>query len=270
MFDYKPTFKSSSTHRPLAQRLTPLAWVLIASGALLVALVVAGLVVGLAGCNRDTAWNPTPTATLPATAVPATEVAVASPTPTAEWWAGMVTPTVEAGPPFPAWWSEQMTQDENGAWWPPQEVIQMVGDHYAQRQAEYDAVYLSAAEEGRPPDLDALQAIEMSWTLSPLADGIPDSIEDLRANRVQPIIGTNWQICVPQAQEFSADGLECTLGWVCMNGTYTVYNPLTGETLGDPYSVESSGLSLYRMRYDPTDGRWKPYEFLDWIAGEPQ
>jgi len=87
---------------------------------------------------------------------------------------------------------------------------------------------------------------------------------------LQPIIATGWQTCIPQAQEFSADGMECTIGWLCLNGQSAVYDPTTGERISDPRPVESSGLSLYRMRYDPTDGRWKVYEFINHIAGGSQ
>jgi hypothetical protein len=142
MSDYRPTFKRSAASRPLRQRLTPLAWALIGVVALVLVLGMVGGALSWASRPPDEVWNPTPTATLPPTETPA----LPSLTPT-EWWEGMVTPTAQVTAASPAWWMGQMTQDEEGRWWPPDEVVEMVRD-------DFDA-YVEARNEfvlgGEPP-----------------------------------------------------------------------------------------------------------------------
>ena len=39
-----------------------------------------------------------------------------------------MTPSAGEALPFPAWWSDEMAQDEDGKWWPSEEVLEMVHD----------------------------------------------------------------------------------------------------------------------------------------------
>jgi hypothetical protein len=254
MSDYRPTFKRSATSRPLRQRLTPLAWALIGVVALVLVLGMVGGALSWASRPPDEVWNPTPTATLPPTETPA----LPSLTPT-EWWEGMVTPTAQVTAASPAWWMGQMTQDEEGRWWPPDEVVEMVRD-------DFDA-YVEARNEfvlgGEPPDLDAYERMLGQYLSgSELAFYQGQHIEDVRAGR-DVLDASEWEACLVQVQDFNEDGLECSLGRTCRNGTRYQYNVVTGELTSE--WVGQMGLVIFRMRYDGADGRWKGHDFLEFV-----
>ena len=73
----------------------------------------------------------------------------------------------------------------------------------------------------------------------------------------------DWEECLVQIKEWSADGLECTVGRSCRDGTRYSYDFAIDEHTSE--EVAQMGLVLIRMRYDPGDGRWKmdvPLEFI--------
>jgi hypothetical protein len=171
----------------------------------------------------------------------------------------MVSPTPEPTPAYPAWWADRMTQDEEGRWWPPDEVIEMVREAY---NADYEAGRRYQVET-KPPDYDALEAARREWNDGPELEGALRLIEKMRRGD-EPIIFTEWETCILQVQDFTEDGLECTLGIACHNGTVSTYDPETGELIGQEHR-DQLGLALIRMRYDPFSGHWKQYELLDFI-----
>ena len=147
------TFKESDMKRPWYKRLTPVAWVLI--GVLLLSCAGCSLVGGnwaIPQIFRGDEWaTETPVPTEP-TAAPTDGP---SPTPT-EWWEGDATATpkpTEVVDPFPAWWTDEMTQDADGQWWPPDEVIDDVKDAWY-RDVEDIHTYLV---ETKPPDYDSYE-----------------------------------------------------------------------------------------------------------------
>jgi hypothetical protein len=224
---------------------------LIGAGVLVVVLSL--VAVGMACTARPSAepWNPTPTPTTPPTATE--EGPTPTPTP---WYEGMVSPTPEPTPAYPAWWTDQMTQDEEGRWWPPDEVIEMVREDY---QTYMDEVYaLTAANdlEGVIESLprwytgDSLAAIEVIYA------------EVESGERAFGIMV--WEDTLIQVQDFSEDGLECTLGLTTRNGTSRRW--VDGEFVEGV--TNPGGLYLWRMRYDPTDGRWKMAEFIEYYPAE--
>ena len=254
MSDYKPTFKPSPAKRPWYRRLTPVAWALIGVGVVVVALSIVAAAMVLGGRPSEEPWSPTPTATVPPTP---TEVQP-TPTPTV-WYEGMVSPTPEPTPAYPAWWTDQMTQDENGHWWPPEEVAEMVREAY---NADYEAgrKYLV---ETKPPDYDAYEESLHQWHMGEELEARLRILERRRTGE-EPIIFAEWEVCILQVQDWSEDGLECTLGVTCQDGVVSTYDPETGELIGQEHK-DRLGLALIRMRYDPSSGHWKRYRFLDFF-----
>lgn len=132
MTNHRKSFKVSPQKRPLVQRLTPLAWVFIAIAAL---AILAGCTAGaltLTERPTDEPWDPTATPTVAPTATP---VAPAGPSPTPTvWYEDIVTPTVTATDEVTAadsvWWSDQMTENEDGDLVPPQEVQDAVWEAF--------------------------------------------------------------------------------------------------------------------------------------------
>jgi hypothetical protein len=253
MSDYRPTFKRSAASRPLRQRLTPLAWALIGVVALVTVLGMVGGALAWANRSSGAVWNPTPTATVP----PTETHALPSPTPT-EWWQGTVAPTAEAEATAasPAWWAGQMTQDEEGRWWPPDEVVEMVRQQYEAGIEAETACVLGATS----PGLDAYVQTLPLYLDGPRLRFYQDTyIPGVRSGDLDLVVA-EWEGCLLQVQDFSEEGLECSLGRTCRNGTRYFYNFVTGELTEE--HVEQMGLDLYRMRYDPADGRWKVFRDL--------
>ena len=252
MTEYKPTFKVSPKQRPWYRRLTPAAWVLMGVG--LVVVVGAAVVAVLAAGDRSAEpWNPTPTASPVPSATPVLPTA----TPTV-WWEGLVSPTPTATPAFPAWWSDQMTQDAEGRWWPPEGVRETVEDWWWLSGAASRA----AIVESKPPDYDALERARYEWNTTVTTMTL-EQINNYRRGIQQPAF-LEWETCQFQVQDWSADGLECTLGVRCENGTYSEYDYRTGELLRQEHR-DSLGLFLIRMRYDPFVGHWKQVEVVDYV-----
>jgi hypothetical protein len=170
-----------------------------------------------------------------------------------------VTPTVAATEgvtaPHPAWWSEQMSQDEEGNWWPPEEVAEMVKEHYI----TYVEAYHRAFPEGSVPDLEAIEALDREWYSGPQLEQQLLALEAQRSGeRLTWRSGFEFQYL--EVQNWSADGLECTLGVTRQNIELRGYDA-TGQLIETDH-VESQ-LMLLRMRYDPVDGHWKVHELVD-------
>ena len=251
MSDHRPMFTISPERRPLRQRLTPLAWALI--GATGVALALLAMLLGFRladGLSRGP-WSPT---TVP-TVVPQMGATEPASTPTA-----VASQTLEVE--FPAWWATQMTQDGQGKWWAPEEVAGMVRHHYEQ----YIDALRAALVESIPPNYDALEQVYTDWNSGSQLDGTSSLVADFRVGLRTPSF-LEWEVCVLQVQEWSEDGLECTLGITCQGGTFLQFDHATGELLGQE-EREQSGLILMRMRYDPYCGRWKQHEFLELVPWE--
>ena len=157
-----------------------------------------------------------------------------------------------------------MTQDENGHWWPPEEVAEMVREHFR----ECDSIlYTRYLIESKPPDLDGYEQEVIPYcTVGERQALAQDYIRNIRQG-INVIVWGEWEHgCFYQVQEWSENGLECTLGQTCSNGTVYEYDH-TGELLSSEHR-DHSGLILWRMRYDPTDGRWKIARLIEWIPPE--
>jgi hypothetical protein len=257
----KSTFKVSPQKRPVTQRLTPLAWVFIAILGLVVLVGCGAGALALVDRPTDEPWDPTATATTAPTETPAAP-AGPSPTPTV-WYQDIVTPTVAATEEVTAsgempWWSDQMTQDDEGNWWPPEEVAAMVEEHII----ECEEMRVQHMIDTSPPDIDGFAEAAPMCYFGDRLDQKLSSLEYLREG-VNTIVYAEWDSCHRQVQEWSEDGLECTVGVTCSNGTFYEYDHAGELIFSEPR--DQSGLILHRYRYDPTDGRWKKLELIDFI-----
>jgi hypothetical protein len=246
----------------VTQRLTPLAWVFIAILGLVVLVGCGAGALALVDRPTDEPWDPTATATPVPTNTPV-PTAGPSPTPTV-WYQDIVTPTVAATETVTAsgelpWWSDQMTQDDEGNWWPPEEVAAMVEEHIR----DCSAIRIQHLVETTPPDIDGFAEVASMCYTGETLEGRLSYLEYLREG-VNTINYPVWEDgCSYQVQQWSADGLECTVGETCSNGTIYEYDH-NGELISTE-SREQSGLILYRFRYDPADGRWKKLDLIDYI-----
>jgi hypothetical protein len=255
--DHKPTFKPSPTQRPLIQRLTPVAWAFVGIVALAMLLGIAGCVMTLTGHPTEEPWDPTATTAPTPTAI-SVPTAGPSPSPTA-WYEEIVTPTAAATEvvtaAYPAWWSDQMTQDEEGNWWPPEEVDAMVKEHFHASMRAYERAF----PEGSVPDLNALESMYPTWYSGPQLEQQLLSLEAKRRGE-RLFWQTDYERLHLEIQSWSADGMECTLG-VTLQGIETQGYDLDGQLV--EAVQDESKLILWRMRYDPVDGHWKINELVD-------
>jgi hypothetical protein len=248
------TFKESSPKRPWFQRLTPVAWVLIAVIALsCLALTLLGcgwIIPQLAPTDEWATETPTPVpaVTSEPTPVPMNEVT--------DWWEPTEPPDVEEtevviAEPFPAWWADEMTQDEDGHWWPPDEVVEMVKEH----RSEFWDTWETYASDTKPPDLDGFEDVLPMFASGESLQDELDFLDSIRTG-VNEATTCEWDLWLVTAQDFSPDGLECTLSEAAQDGLCSIHDRETGEVT-EVYELPHSGMGLYRMRYDAIDGRWK-------------
>jgi hypothetical protein len=234
-----------------------LAWVFIGVVTLAVLLGVAGCVMTLTDRATDEVWDPTATSTPVLTGTPV-PTAGPSATPTV-WYQEMETPTVAATEvvtaAYPAWWSDQMTQDEEGNWWPPEEVDAMVKENF---RASMDA-YEQAFPDGDVPDLDLIEAVYLEWYSGPQLETELFVLEDQRQGGL--IFKAEIDFLYLDVQNWSVAGTECTLGATYQGIESRGYNALTGELMET--TEMDSQLVLWRMRYDSGDGHWKVHELVD-------
>jgi hypothetical protein len=174
----------------------------------------------------------------------------------------MVSPTPEPEGAFRARWSDEMTEDEEGKWWPPDAVAQMVREHYFAAH-EARRAFIGT---GQPADLEGIEATLYEWYSGPRLEENLGFLAEQREG--DSIYTTVWNgQCLTEVQEWSADGLECTIGVACQDGTLTEHNPLTGEVVSETH-VDHGGLILMRMHYDPVTGHWMAHELVNYVPIE--
>ena len=256
--EHKPTFTKSEDKRPWHQRLTPVAWVLIiVSLVSCLACVGAGTYAATQEAEKPFDATATPTMTPTTGPTPTPE-----PSPTAtEWYEGMLTetPTPTVAADYSAWWSDEMVQDEDGDWWPPEEVKQMVQDHVeASTEDIEDAVVRTT-----PPDLDAYEEALRAWQSGPQLEQSLTVLSKKRAGEAS-LRSDEWALCNYATANWSSDGLTCWFSTSCNGGTISEYDSLTGELLGQEQEF-SSGTVVMDMHYDSQTGHWQSYDFVEYI-----
>jgi hypothetical protein len=157
--------------------------------------------------------------------------------------------------PGPVWWSDEMTQDEEGNWWPPEEVKAMVKEHYLTYVAARESVLF---EDGLP-NLDALEAVTYEWYSGPQLETELRILEDQRNGGI--IHESDIEDIHLDVQNWSADGLQCTLGATLQGIRIRGYSAHNGELIET--AEMDSQLILWRMQYDSQNGHWKMHELID-------
>jgi len=178
------------------------------------------------------------------------------------------TPTPVPPSPTPATpWQEGMYQTTDPVtgksyWMVPADVEETIKEHFQ------EAVnWLSPEEPIFDADLYASQA--------PTYDSGPMLEWNLaRFEKWQQDQELYWCIVDPgeqilQVKNCTPDGTECLLGWVGRGIRLRAYNFVTQQEV----EVADGGLApdflqIYRMRYDPADGRWKVYELVQEVILE--
>jgi hypothetical protein len=163
------------------------------------------------------------------------------------------TPT-SAPTPTPAplvWWQPELYKVEDvgtGKTYlmAPQEVVDEVIAH--QKQAD-DLLAIA--------DLEAYKvAMPRYYTGKMLEEQMAQAEESVKYEIIEEGINRAYEV-----KDFSADGLECTLGMTQRDGRMIVKNRQTGET----QEGFSELLTIVRMRYDLDDQRWKMAETIEII-----
>ena len=284
--NHKPTFRLTPQRRPWYRRLTPLAWLLIVMGIVIVAILGKGLIEKFGG-EKDTpltlpaasapaaatdtqpsaaATNTQPPTAAP-TAVPPTLTAL-PPTPTqwqVETLAPTLAPTASPTPEGWVWWADQMTCNEQGECAPPAEVADEIVAAYWEWQEAIPAYIVEL--DMTPEQLEhyytgeilqlQLEFVELVKETGAMWDG-------------ETIVRQNdYEILVPYVTSCTVDGLTCLLG-VTVQGNLTIYEYDLGtrqivNTIQNPQDKQYHGVTVWRYQYDLENGRWKVERYYEWI-----
>jgi len=280
------TFKLTPQKRPLYKRMTPLAWLLIGTVIVLVAVLVFSLFqsrekdepLGLPAASAPAA-GVQPAAAATDTQPPAATDTTAPPTVTAlpptptQWQVEdavaptTVAPTLAASPTPEGWvwWAEQMACDEQGSCTPPAEVADAVVAAYWEWQTAIPAyiIELDMTSEqleyyytGEILGLQ-LEFVELVKETGAMWDG-------------ETIVRQNdYETLVPYVMNCTTDGLTCLLG-VTVQGNLTIYEYDLGtrqivNTIQNPQDKQYHGVTVWRYQYDLEDERWKVERYYEWI-----
>lgn len=254
-------FTPTPEKRGLLERLSLVGWIIVITVSALVILLAVATVNWATPRMQDLPLlgRATPTSVLPTS----TPRPTATPLPTAT-----ATPTSTVN--YPATWSAGMWQDANGMWWPAddvrEDVIGMVNQHYLEIYENIwnrprDEVYETLTDE----DLDRY-----------LTD---QHLEDYLLTRQEYRTTGNFhgkrQIVTDRkltVRDFAPDGLTCNVADMIQDTHLLQYNAETGDW--DKVEIPDDGLLngtqylgtvIYRMKYDPEDGRWKQSELVEWL-----
>jgi hypothetical protein len=255
-------FTPTPEKRGLLERLSLVGWIIIITVSALMILLAVAAVNWAAPRMPDLPLfgRATPTSVLPTS----TPRPTATPLPTAT-----ATPTSTVN--VPATWSAGMWQDANGRWWPAddvrEDVIGMVKQHYLEIYENvwnltYDEIYDTLSEE------------EVSRYLT------GQHLEDHRLSRKRyrdtgTLPSERYMIVTERKltiRDFASNGQSCTVADMYRAAHLLKYDPDTDgwnkveipeDGLLD--GTQYLGTALYRMDYDPEDGRWKQSELVDWL-----
>ena len=257
-------FERKSDKRHWLQRLTPGGWAIILTlGGLTILLVIGGISwvaprlseVELPVLNRPTPTSVVPTSTPRPTATPL-------PTPTA-------TPTSTVN--YPAYWSDGMWQDANDQWWPADDVREEVIGTIKQYYLE---IYEVAWDLTNDEMYETLSEEDMERFLT--GQHLADHQLSRKRYRDTGALPSEKEMVVTERKltmrDFASDGLSCTVADMYRDAYLLEYNsntdswnqveiPEDGLLDGTQYL----GTALYRMEYDPEDGRWKQSELVGWL-----
>lgn len=248
---YRPTYTPSERSRPLARRLTPLAWICLA----LIGLALAGAIsLGArqpGAYARAQAGNAGPRAVEESPAP--TAVSIEGPRPTTEV---NILPSLVAAREAP--WATAMRRLADGQIAAPAEASRVARE--AVRQALEQELAL-----GRSGVIGADAVAGRMTLLQATRSGVYLSAGEQALRDTTP--GPAWQALNQGVIErisilaFSFDGLECE-AFVALRDARVMLFDGRGMPVGEEARMD--GLWRYRLRYDLEAGRWKLADLLEY------
>jgi hypothetical protein len=204
--------------------------------------------------------QPTPTSVVPTSTPRPTATPLPEPT---------ATPTSTVN--FPAYWADGMWQDANEQWWPAddvrEEVIGTIKQHYLEI---YDNAWNLTNDEMYETLSD--QEVEAYLTGQHLEDYLltrQKYRETGNLTNQKEMVVTERKLTV---RDFFPNGQSCVVADMYRDAYLLKYDPsidswnkveIPEDGLLD--GTQYLGTALYRMEYDPEDGRWKQESLLDWL-----
>ena len=260
---YKPTFTESKP-RPVHQRLTPLAWfcVFLVTLALLGAVIVTfKKLMDANGSNQSleqrlgkpaapVAAQPkkndvpvAPAATVAVVSAPA-QVQESVPQAAADTAAPTALPAQPAPQSNAVPWASQMTQQADGAWMAPKEVV-------AQASKNITTYYTVARNRSLE---EYLQQRDQILTTYYINDGL-QLMHAYEQKRAQYGMNKSGEVSV-EIKNFAQDGLTAQADVTTKNWVNDIYDIKTGQLTKSDFKQQDSTLNL-AIRFDPTGNLWK-------------
>ena len=257
-------FERTPDKQSKSQRLTVAGWVIILTLAALVILLVIGALTWaaprLSAVELPFLGGPTPTSVVP-TSTPR-PTATPLPTPTA-------TPTSTVN--FPAYWSEGMWQDANDQWWPADDVRE---DVIGMVKQQYLEIYEVAWNLTNDEMYETLSDQEIETYLT--GQHLDDYLLTRQQYRETGALTNDKEMVVTErkltVRDFSPDGQTCHVADMLRDAYLLRYDSSTDSWVqveipedGLLDGTQYLGTVIYRMEYDPEDGRWKQERLVDWL-----
>ncbi len=204
--------------------------------------------------------QPTPTSVVPTSTPRPTATPLPEPT---------ATPTSTVN--YPAYWSEGMWQDANDQWWPAddvrEEVMGTIEQHYLEIYENvwnltYDEIYETLSEEDMERFLTGQHMADHRLSRKRYRD-----TGTLPSERY--MIVTERKVTI---RDFASNGQSCIVADMYRSAHLLKYDHSTDSW--NKVEIPEDGLldgtqflgtALYKMEYDPEDGRWKQESLAGWL-----
>lgn len=255
---YTPTYTETKP-RSLAQRMTPLAWLIAA----LATLFVLGLAITLIGnmLKQSASQRPlsevvtVPTALMPMPSPATTTVAVATATAFATAQPTGL-PSTATPVPFTAPWASRMVKQADGTYMAPQEVV----DAIKKMMKDWDAETVAAA------NLPITQTIERSKAADDKyywPDERDKTLASLQQNGMYVRTAGTGQ--ATDVKNFSADGLSAQVSQVSRGMVYDHYDTATLKLTQKGIKADDVVI-IFNVRYNPDRKQWQVWNMDKFTA----
>jgi hypothetical protein len=245
---HRSTFEVSADKRPLFQRLTPLAWVIIGLVSLVVVGVLAITVPQLLSNDNETELlaerlaRETPVNSVAAPKAPAAPTPTRAPTRTPR-------PTVAAANPNDAPWRTQMILGADGIWTAPPAVMQRVLDEVTgYYQARLDLPYERFVSE-------RAAFHQRFLTDAALEQQQREDTALTQYDRVRALTAS------PAIIAFDEDGAGVTVSVAERDGRKDVYDTRNGSIMQADVAMPNM-IRVYKLRYSRAENRWRIAAFV--------
>jgi hypothetical protein len=243
--DYTPSFRLSEK-RPWYKRLTPMAWLIIGTLLFLILLFSSLGISSILGARNgqqnlsEALGNPTskaPVAPAPAQPVAAPKVdpvqaAVSAPPAAAPAASGKVA------------WADKMTQQSDGTWMAPKEVVQKI-------TTDLSSYYASSRNRTLDSYLTQRDAIlEANFSGEAL-----ENMKKYEQTRERYGVNKSGSFSL-EVKRFAADGLSAQLDVIIRDWTNDVFDVKTKAAV-ETGTKTNDTLTVMTIRFDAKTGRWK-------------